>query len=305
MKRVLVTGASGFIGHFTLAPLVARGYEVHALRTRAGALMPPKVTWHDCDLFDDAALSHVMESVKPTHLLHLAWYVKPGGYENHEDNAVWVSRSLELVRHFRRNGGQRVVTAGTSYEYDWSYGYCSEDVTPIGPTTFYGTCKHALNEMISGYCAQTGMTSAWGRVFFLYGPREYPQRLVSSVIRALLEGKDAPCSHGLQVRDYMSVEDIADAFVALLDSNVDGNCNIASGEPVTLKTVVTRIGELMQRPDLIKLGVYPPRPNDVPLVVADTRKLNTAVGWKPRFSLDEGLRRTIDWWGENMGVVKG
>ena len=105
--------------------------------------------------------------------------------------------------------------------------------------------------MVRWYCKLTGLSSAWGRVFFLYGPREHPDRLVSSVIRNLLADRPAPCSHGEQIRDYMSVLDVADGMVALLDSDFEGPCNIACGRPTAIKAIVSRIGELMGKPDLI------------------------------------------------------
>ena len=161
-------------------------------------------------------------SVKPTHLLHLAWYVVPGKLITAPENFAWVAASFDLVRRFAEPGGQRVAVCGSGYEYDWRYGYCSEELTPCVPDTVYGACKQALHEMVRSFAAGQGLSAAWGRVFFLYGPNEHPQRLVSSVIRSLLEGEPAPCSHGRQIRDYLHVQDVADGLVALLDSDVAG-----------------------------------------------------------------------------------
>jgi nucleoside-diphosphate-sugar epimerase len=296
MKRVLVTGASGFIGYHCLAPLIARGYEVHAIQSRTQAIVHPGVTWHNADLFEPAAAAGVLDAIKPTHLLHLAWYVVPGKVINYLDNSVWVQRSIDLLRAFHAAGGKRITFGGSCYEYDWRYGYCSEELTPTRPDTYYGICKNSLHDIAAHYCKLTDISYSWGRIFFLYGPREHPDRLVSSVIRNLLAGKPAPCSHGEQIRDYMSVEDVADAMVALLDSEFNGPSNIGCGEPIALKTIVTRIGELLERPDLIELGALPARANDLPLVLADTTRLFQTIGWKPRHDLSSGLQSTIDWW---------
>ena len=299
-KRVLVTGASGFIGYHCLAPLVERGYEVHALQSRTAPLEHDGVRWHAADLFDLESTRLVIEEVRPTHLLHLAWYVVPGKVINHLDNAAWVQRTLDLLRLFQASGGKRLAICGSCYEYDWRYGCCSEALTPTQPDTFYGVCKNSLHQMVRWYCKLTGVSSAWGRVFFLYGPREHPDRLVSSVIRNLLANRPAPCSHGEQIRDYMSVLDVADGMAALLDSDFEGPCNIACGQPTAIKSIVSRIGELMGKPDLIKLGAIPPRTNDAPMVVADVTTMTQQLGWKPRLSLDEGLRATIGWWGGSL-----
>jgi nucleoside-diphosphate-sugar epimerase len=133
-------------------------------------------------------------------------------------------------------------------------------------------------------------------VFFLYGPGEHPDRLVSSVIRSVLKGEPARCSHGRQIRDYLHVQDVADGLVALLDSEVTGSVNVCSGEATTLRQIVTTVGRLMDRPDLILLGAIPARANDTPLVVGHNGRLCAALSWAPRYDLESGLQQTIDWW---------
>jgi nucleoside-diphosphate-sugar epimerase len=299
MSSVLVTGASGFIGSHCLQPLVAAGLEVHAVRSSAPALKLDGVAWHQADLLDDGELAQLVGSVRPT---HLAWFAIPGLFPTAIENFYWTAASLRLYRHFAEHGGRRLVTAGTSYEYDWRYGFCSEMVTPRVPDSVYGTCKKGLGDLVDTYAVTAGLSSAWGRVFFLYGPREDPKRLVSSVIHNLLLGVPAKCSHGEQIREYLHVQDVADAFVAILLSEVIGPVNISSGTPVTLKSIVTKIGSKLERPELVELGAIPARENDVPLVAADVRRLIKEVGWRPSIGLDDGLDQTIAWWKAEMQV---
>ncbi len=303
MTRVLVTGGSGFIGSHCLGPLVARSFDVHAVTTRTDAPAMSGVTWHVVDLLDPRAAAALVADLHATHLLHLAWFVTPGEMIMSPENLRWTEATLGLYRAFAGSGGRRLVTSGSSYEYDWRYGYCSEAVTPRVPDTVYGTCKRALNDLADAFSSTAGISSAWARIFFLYGPQEHPNRLVSSVIRSLLAGTGAKTSHGEQIRDYLHVQDVASALVALLDSEIEGAVNIGSGEPVALKTIVTRIGELVGRPDLIELGAIPARPNDAPLVVANVARLEGELGWAPTFDLDGGLDQTIDWW-RAMGAAR-
>jgi nucleoside-diphosphate-sugar epimerase len=296
MKRVLVTGATGFIGRHLLAPLVERGFDVHAVTHRAPLSVASGCTWHVSDLLDTTQIAPLMQAVQPTHLLHLAWYAVPGRYWTALENFAWVQASLEVLRRFHEAGGVRVVMAGTCAEYDWTYGYCSEHTTPTRPHTIYGTCKLALHNMLAAYARETHLSSAWGRIFFLYGPDEHPSRLVASVARSLLRGEVARCSHGNQLRDYLHVHDVADAFAALLDSGVAGAVNIASGQPVAVKDVIYRIGAILGRRDLIRLGAVPAGPDDPHLLCADVQRLSDDVGWSPQFDLDSGLARTIMWW---------
>jgi nucleoside-diphosphate-sugar epimerase len=294
-KRVLLTGASGFIGSHCIAGLLARGYEVHAVARRT----PPDARgaiWHEADLLQPGVGTALAKRIEPTHLLHLAWFVVPGKLISSPENFAWVTASMDLLQGFAAHGGKRFVACGSAYEYDWSYGYCSEKLTPATPNTVYGACKQALRLMAESFAAQAGLSAAWGRVFFLYGPNEHPDRLVSSVIRSVLKGAPARCSHGRQIRDYMHVQDVADGLMALLDSDVSGTVNVASGQATTIRDIVLAAGRLMGRPELIHLGALPARANDAPLVVGDNTRLVSEVGWTQQLDLEAGLNHTIEWW---------
>lgn len=296
MNKVLLTGATGFIGRHCLSSLLANGYEVHAVSCRPRPEDPSGVHWHQADLLNPARVSELMADVRPSHLLHLAWFAVPGKYWTSPENLRWVQASLDLLRGFARHGGRRVVMAGTCAEYDWRYGYCAERVTPLAPSTLYGTCKHSLQLMSDAFAQQAELDAAWGRIFFLYGPHENPNRLVASVVRAVLSGEPAPCSHGNQLRDFLYVQDVADAFVALLDSGVSGAVNIGSGRPVALRDVVYKIAGKVERQDLIQLGALTAPANEPPMLVADVSRLSDEVGWSPGYDLDLGLEQTINWW---------
>ena len=298
MKKVLITGASGFIGHHCLSHLARRGYEIHAVSSKGAPFVDANnVTWHRVDLLKREQVFEVVADVQPTHLLHLAWYAVPGKYWTSTENFRWVQASLDLFQAFASVEGKRIVAAGSCAEYEWgSDEPCSETKTPLNPATLYGACKHALRIMLEAYAAQANVSAAWGRIFFLYGPREYESRLVASVIRSLLRGEPARCSHGRQVRDLLYVEDVAGAFVRLLDSDVRGAVNIASGHAVALKDVVGQIGERLNRSDLVKLNAVPAPANEPRYLVADVKRLSEELSWRPEHDLHDGMNKTIVWW---------
>jgi nucleoside-diphosphate-sugar epimerase len=306
MTRVLVTGAGGFIGRQCLPLLAERGFDIHAVSTRPAPVASPSTTWHRADLLAPGAVKELCAAVRADHLLHLAWDTTPGAYTRSPLNLDWLSASLQLVRGFVEHGGGRLVTAGTCFEYAHSDEPIREHATAIGPDTLYGTSKVALQAVLSSYAEAAGVGAAWGRVFFLYGPYEHPDRLVSSVIRSLLAGRAAPCSIGTQVRDFLHVRDVAGALVALLASDVRGPVNIASGLPVTIRDLVIEIGEEIGRPELLRLGALPMGPRDAPRIVADVARLRHEVGFSPHFSLREGVRDTVRYWaGEVERESKG
>jgi nucleoside-diphosphate-sugar epimerase len=297
MKRVLVTGGTGCVGRHALPLLVERGWDVHALTSRHETPSIEGVTWHQGNLLATGTAERAVTAIGPDALLHLAWFVAPGKWAAAPANLDWVDASLALVRAVGAAGGRRVVVAGSCLEYDWNYGYCSESRTPCTPHTLYGTCKHALRLLVEGYATQAGVSVAWGRIFFLYGPHEHPDRLIASVARSLLSGNVARCSHGMQVRDYLFAGDVASALVALLERpDVHGPINIGSGRPITLRALAGRVGELLGQPDRVVFGAIDAAATDTPLVVADTTRLSSELGWTPTHDIDEGLSLTIDWW---------
>jgi nucleoside-diphosphate-sugar epimerase len=300
-KRVLVTGASGFIGRASLGPLAARGFDVHAVSSRSQGEATPGVTWHIHDLLVSGEPARLINAVRPSHLLHLAWYAVPGRYWTAPENVDWVSASAALARAFEQGGGERFVGAGTCAEYAPSLRDCDERATPLAPSTLYGICKHAVHTVV-GALAAGRFSAAWGRIFFLYGPHEPESRLVPGVIRALLEGREALCTAGTQVRDFMHVNDVAAAFAALVDNGIDGGVNIASGRPLTIADVVRAIARQLDAESLVRLGARPIPHGELPSITAATARLRDEVGFAEPRSLEQGIAETIEWW---RGRVRG
>jgi nucleoside-diphosphate-sugar epimerase len=253
------------------------------------------VAWHEGDLLDEGDRSGLIDEVKPTHLLHTAWYDEHGKYWASTENIRWMDASSDLVQKFADAGGTRVAVTGTSAEYDWSGGRCNELTTPINPDTVYGHSKNTLHERLVTLSAAKGLSLGWGRMFFGYGPREQEERFVPSVIIPLVRGEQALCTHGRQVRDYLYVSDAGRAFAQLLDSEVEGPVNVASGEPVELQDIIFKIADI--------LGKLPAREGEPLMFVADVGRLTEEVGWSALTTLDEGLQLAIDWWRNTIGAV--
>jgi len=291
VKRVLVTGGSGFIGRQALAPLRERGYEVQAPRSR------------DADLLATATAARLVAELRPTHLLHLAWDARPGKYWTSTENLAWVEGSLRLLRAFAEAGGERAVLAGTCAEYEWTDAvHCVEGETSLAPGTLYGAAKHGLHVTAERYAAQAGVSFAWGRIFFVFGPHEHPARLAASVCAALVRGEPAETGAGTQVRDFLYSGDLGDAFAALLDSPVQGAVNVASGEPRRIRDLVAALGEAAGRPDLLRIGARPSNPSEPAELTAAVDRLRDEVGWRAPRTLEQRAADTIAWWRKAEGA---
>ncbi|MGD0693675.1 MAG: NAD(P)-dependent oxidoreductase [Terriglobia bacterium] len=301
--RVLVTGAAGFIGSHVTRRVVQEGHEVWA------AILPGESTDRltdvldrlsvvAVDLRDGQAVRELVSAARPECAIHLAWYAVPGQYWTAPENLDCVAMSLNLAQALVAAGCSRLVAAGSCAEYDWSYGFLSEDVTPLMPRTLYGACKNATRQVLEAYCAQTSLAFAWTRFFYLYGPGEAPKRLVPSVILSLLRGETAKCTEGEQLRDFLHVEDAAAAVWAIAQSSLAGPVNIGSGQPVRIRSLVETLGRILEAGEKTVFGALPTDPAEPPFLVADVRRLKSHTAWEPIFVLDEGLRRTAAWWRE-------
>jgi nucleoside-diphosphate-sugar epimerase len=304
VSRVLVTGAGGFVGLPTLAALVAAGEEVHAVSRQSSPPAVEGVSWHRADLADQIETERLVGALAPERLVHLAWFVEHGSFWEAPQNLVWVEQSLRLLRAFAAAGGRRAVLLGTCAEYDWSVveGPLSEAGSPLAPATFYGVAKDALRRLACAFAERQDMELAWGRLFFLYGPREHPARLVPAVIRSLLAGEPVETTSGDQRRDFLHVADVAGALAALLQSRACGPVNIARGEPVAVSRVLELIASEIGRPELVLRGALPSRPDEPPLLVADVRRLREEVGFIPRVGLEQGIRDCVRWWRQAAGI---
>jgi nucleoside-diphosphate-sugar epimerase len=292
MTRVLVTGAHGFVGRYVTSALIASGHDVHAV---ASEKLPDdrRCDWHSADLLDPAARRALLASTRPDALVHLAWCAKPPRYWDDPENLTWLAASLDLVRAFREWGGTRVVGAGTCAEYDWTQGYCTERMTPIVPASLYSAAKAACGTVLEQYGRETGLSVAWGRLFFLFGPHDSALRLIPSLAATLGSGQPARCRAGNHVRDFLYVQDAASAIVALLESTVTGPVNIASGAPVRVADIARGVADRVGRADLLTID---DGPTDHAFVAGNITRLQHEVGWRPSCDFQAALDETVRWW---------
>lgn len=239
MNRVMVTGATGFLGRHVVEALTARRLEVHAVaRSFADSheFINAGVRTHTVDLFDTPSVESLMADVRPVGLIHLAWTTTPGDYWTDPANELWTAASKTLFEFFSSHGGRRIVVAGTSAEYAWpSEVPLDEETSPVQPASLYGRSKDSLRRHLEAWAPRAGVSWTWARLFNIYGRFEHPRRLIPQSIRSLLAGKPIPFDDGLAVRDFLHVADAADAFASLYQHPYSGVINVASGEGTTVR----------------------------------------------------------------------
>jgi nucleoside-diphosphate-sugar epimerase len=293
--KVLITGANGFIGRPTVQSITNFGHEV---------LAPPSFKSSPeggLDLLDPAAVETYLGHHRPDGLIHLAWDTTPGAYWETPANLTWTAASLQLLEAFARHGGRRVVVSGTSAEYSWkSSDLLDEEKTPLKPDSLYGVSKDSLRRLIEAWATTAGVSFAWGRVFCPYGPREKASRLIPKLIARLEAGEPLPFDSGNLTRDFLHVDELGSAFAALFDSGFQGTVNLASGESLTIREVVSQLGQSLGRTDQIQFDQLPNPEGQPPRIVASTERLKSTIGWAPSKSNEERLEETCLWWREHI-----
>ena len=288
-KKVLLTGVTGLVGKEVIKPLQDMGYEISAL-TIDDNNPDNGVKWIKCNLFDDNSVKKAFEQVKPTHLLNFAW-ATTGDYLTSDINFEFVKAGLNLLKHFKANGGKRAVFVGTCFEYQFKDEPLKE-TDSTNPQTLYAVCKDALHRMAEEYCKINDISFGDGRIFYVYGHGENEKRLTAHLIKTLSNNGEVIINCGRLVKDYMYTKDIAGGFAAFLNSNVEGTVNMCTGKGISLEDYSTYIARKLNKEKY--LIIKQEETNQPPLIVGDNTRLTKEVGYKIQYSFGQAIDEILN-----------
>lgn len=298
MARILITGGDGFVGSRCVDALCHAGHHVIIARHQSKHKSDDKpLTEQVCfDIFKPDMIREAIKTSKPDVLLHMAWDVTPGQFVTADSNVEWQNASCHLIKECIQAGCSKIVTAGSSAEYLWNDETMKEGINEVSNGSLYGASKLAFFLCCKALCDKYQASYTHGRIFYTYGPGEHPMRIFPYVINQLIHHEKAFVSHGMQIRDYLYVDDVAAAFTTLVESKSLGAVNISSGIGVTLKECFLMMEELTGENNSTCFGAVSANANEPGVIVGNNQLLTSSTSWRPRYELKEGLRQTIAWW---------
>jgi len=241
--RILITGASGFIGSNLISALLNQNHEVFAIVRSKEKIInydwsnKVKFIIKDLNGFEKADL----KNINPDLIYHLAWSNLP----NYED-PVHIEKNLpeqiSFLRMVAESGLKKIIVAGSCLEYGLKEGLLNEE-DPLQPTTFYGLAKISVLSILKFFKHEFNLDFLWFRIFYVYGDNQNQRSLYPSLIRAIQNGESVfKMSHGNQMRDFIHINDVIKYFLYPLSNiNMSGVFNISSGRSIKVKDFVNNI----------------------------------------------------------------
>lgn len=295
-RRVMVTGASGFIGAHIAAAFSRNGDEVLGLlspRARESSSAGPGLTVEVLDLRDGPRLAAVLRDFAPDVVVNAAAAGARPGQEPSLDELISVNvlTPARLLEHMPPSC--RMIQLGSMYEFaDFSVPLPELEAAEVS-RTLYGWSKAAADGALARLGATTGRACLRARIFLATGSGESPSRLIPSLVRAIGARTPVGLSDGLQVRDLIHVSDLSDAIVVLADSKAtEGVFNVARGQSTTIRAIAEQVARLMAGETLLRFGQLPRRQGEPDAVTAVVEKL-PRLGWRPKLDLEETIRKAV------------
>jgi UDP-glucose 4-epimerase len=298
--RILITGATGFLGSYLAADLIEAGHEVSVF------VRPNSDSWRlegfehrlrfvDGRLEDEDSVRSALMQVRPQAIAHLAWSGVGNVDRNRPIQAQNVPLTVTLADMAAEFGVEAFVGAGSQAEYGPHQSIIRED-TNTRPTTLYGHAKLAAGNMVLHLARDRRMRCVWMRIFSTYGPKDADYWLIPSMIRTLQRGQRMQLTACEQRWSFLHAKDAAAAFrLALTNSRASGIYNVGSAKAPLLRETVIALRDMVAPGAELGFGELPYRSDQVMILQPDVQRL-ASLGWRENISLTDGLVETAEWY---------
>lgn len=301
MERAVITGPTGSIGVALIQELIQHNIKVYAV-CRPGSKrvdnlpQSPLVSVVACDLRELEHLSDMIHE-KCDVFYHFGWDGTFGNARNNMQGQLKnIQYTLDAVEAAARLGCHKFVGAGSQAEYGRVEGKLTAD-TPAFPENGYGIAKLCAGQMSRILCEQKQMEHVWTRILSIYGPYDSMNTMIMSAIGKLLQGEKPLLTKGEQQWDYLYSKDAGYAMYLLGEKGISGKIYcIGSGMTRTLSDYVKILRDDISPELELGFGEVPYAPKQVMYLCADISELTGDTGFSPRYSFEEGIKETIEWY---------
>ncbi|HNR31063.1 MAG TPA: GDP-mannose 4,6-dehydratase [Candidatus Hydrogenedentes bacterium] len=312
MKRILVTGAAGFIGSHLCEALLARGDTVIGLDdfndyydpavkrwNIAGPTASERFALHEGDIRDEDAVMRLFERERPDVVVHLAARagVRPSIQDPNLYYTVNVIGGQHMLDACRRYPVSHLVFASSSSVYGGSTDVPFRETDPVArPISPYAATKRMNELQAHVYSHLYGLRVTMLRFFTVYGPRQRPDMAIHQFTRRILEERPVPMfGDGESRRDYTYIEDIIDGLIRCVDTPFRYEIfNLGESRTTSLRELIALIEKHVGKP--ARIDPQPLQPGDVPITYADISHAREFLGYNPRFDMDAGIARFVQWY---------
>jgi nucleoside-diphosphate-sugar epimerase len=298
MSRILITGASGFVGAAAADLAARRGHQVTALVRNAAALrvaaLSDRCAIAIADLADTDAVRGAIAEARPDIIIHSAWEGVGGPARASDAQLDSIRTTVALLDAGIAAGINRFIGIGSQAEYGRHDRRIDENAA-TEPFLLYGAAKLSACHLTRQRAGDAGIGFAWLRLFSPYGPGDNPNWLIPSVAAQILAGKAPRTSAGTQKWDYLHINDTAEGIIAAaLTEGAQGVFNLSSGRALAVRAIVEHIRDLACPGLPLTFGEIPFGPNQIMHLEGDCSRLTAATGWTPRIALEDGLVTVVD-----------
>ena len=299
-NNILIVGGTGFIGYHLAKKCLEKGWQVTSISSRQPKKIRylSKVKYIICDITKKKSLKRKIQ--KP-----FKYVVNLGGYVDHSNKKkTFESHYIgckNLVEIFLKKKPETFVQIGSSVEYGNLQSPQKENIRciPESIKSIYGKAKLLSSIYLTNLYRKTKFPSTVLRLYLAYGPRQDVNRFLPIIIKACIKNKKFPCSKGIQLRDFVYVNDVVDAILkSLKNKKARGQIiNIGSGEPKKIRNIIQNVKKIIK-------GGYPQfgkvklRKDEILKLYPNINKAKKKINWKPKISFEKGLKSTIQYYYE-------
>ena len=297
-EKIFLTGSTGFVGSHLLRAMLKENYDIHICIRKESDLfkimdIKDQVSLTLLDLSNRDAVNEYFKKHRFDTVIYCAWQGVSGDFRNdlgQFDNLLFISNLFEISR---KTGTKKWIGFGSQAEYA-AHTSSIDETYKTEPTTLYGISKLSVYHMLKILSTEYEISFSWIRIFSCYGPYDNEKTFIPYMIKNILLNNSLELTKGEQLWDFLYIDDLTSGIISVLKNNIDGVINLGSGKTVQISDVAKIIKDMINDDYELNFGTKEYRHDQVMYLHADISKLKNMCSWTPKWSLEKGIKNTIE-----------